>query len=85
MGGYPLAVLKMTRSYCWTLSLASIQVTTLRYIFLKLGNVHCGFLECWRCVMVLNCTRLLLMPVKVYQPEIEMLFLEEYSDTNEEM
>ena len=35
--------------------------------------------------MVLNCTRLLLMPVKVYQPEIEILFLEEHSDTNEEM
>ena len=35
--------------------------------------------------MVLNCTRLLLMPVKVYQPEIEIMFLEEYSDTSEEI
>lgn len=47
MEEYPLAVLKMTRSYCWIRFLVSIQVTTLRYIFLKLGNVHCGFLECW--------------------------------------
>ena len=85
MGRYPLAVLKVTRSYCWSLFLASIQVTTFRYIFLKLVNVRCGFLECWRCVMVLNCTRLLLMPVKVYQPEIEIMFLEEYSDTSEEI
>ena len=85
MGRYPLAVFKVTRSYCWILFLASIQVTTFRYIFLKLGNVRCGFLECWRCVMVLNCSRLLLMPVKVYPPEIEIMFLEEYSDTNEEI
>lgn len=85
MGRYPLAVFKVTRSYCWILFLASIQVTTFRYIFLKLGNVPCGFLECWRCVMVLNCSRLLLMPVKVYPPEIEIMFLEEYSDTNEEI
>ena len=35
--------------------------------------------------MVLNCSRLLLMPVKVYPPEIEIMFLEEYSDTNEEI
>ena len=79
MEGYPLAVLKMTRSYCWIRFLVSVQVTTFRYIFLKLGNVHCGFLECWRCVMVLNCTRLLLMLVKVYQPKIEIMFLEEQS------
>ena len=41
------------------------------------------FLNVGRCVMVLNCTRLLLMPVKVYQPKIEIMFLEEQSDTNE--
>ena len=29
--------------------------------------------------MVLNCTRLLLMLVKVYQPKIEIMFLEEQS------